>query len=160
MRRPRMRVIPRRLMVSAIVIAACAGLALVGLTVYQHRVHLEWYHGVEKRIVRIAAKRPQDVSPNQWAYYVHWTWNLHCNCGTPDQFDWTERAKFLAEFDRRLEGRVDVGLIDWIWDEYAKHSGCGRNYSRNFRPTEPDHIRSGFIGQETEYDLRQWIDKN
>jgi hypothetical protein len=155
----RFRLTVRRMIVAAIILATSSMLAIVCRSLYQHREHLAWYHRIEERIVRLAKKRPQEVSPNQWAYDIHWTWNLHCNCGTPDQFDGNERERFLAEFDRRLEGRVDLGTIDWIWDEFSEHSRCGGWYSRNFRPTDPAHLRAWFTGQEAGYDLQYWIDR-
>jgi hypothetical protein len=156
----RERITIRRKLVVAMVVASCLPLAIFALYLDQHRRHLAWYRLIEGRIARLAGERPEDLSPNRWAYCLHWTWNLHCNCGTFDQFDEDETRRFLEEFDRRLAGRVDLGTIDWIWDEYAEHSRCGRWYSTNFRPTDPDHVRGWFIGQERDYRLQYWIDLN
>ena len=40
-------------------------------------------------------------------------------------FSSSERDRFVAEFDRRLRGRVDPNTIDWIWDQYVEHSKGG-----------------------------------
>ena len=61
--------------------------------------------------------------------------------------------------DRRLTGTVDLGTIDWIWDEYIKHSTGGRHYSQGYRPTDPDHVRQFFEGYERSYDLQEWLDR-
>jgi hypothetical protein len=70
-----------------------------------------------------------------------------------------ERARFLAEFDRRLKGKVNLGTIDWIWDEYVQHSTGGRNYSRNYRPTDPDHLREFSTGNYGSFDLAEWLER-
>ena len=36
---------------------------------------------VEYRILRLAEKRPEDVSPEQWSFCLYWTWQLHDNYG-------------------------------------------------------------------------------
>ena len=40
-------------------------------------------------------------------------------------FSSSERDRFVAEFDRRLRGRVEPNTIDWIWDQYVEHSKGG-----------------------------------
>src|SRR5581483_12123880 len=112
------------------------------------------------RILRLAAHRPEGVSPSEWAYYVHWTWNLHSNWGGYLSFDSKERDGFLAEFDRRLNEGIDVGSINWIWDQYVEHSTGGRHYSRNYRPTDA-HVKCNYYeGQEGGYKLQWWLDES
>jgi hypothetical protein len=136
---------------------------LVGLSfwsaVRSRQQHGEWYRAVEDHIIMLAGRRPEGVSPSQWAYCVHWTWQLHSNFGGYEYFDHNERAGFLAEFDRRLGGAVELGTIDWIWDEYVEHTTGGRNYARNYRPTERSHLRAFSAGRLGEYDLGPWLAK-
>jgi hypothetical protein len=65
----------------------------------------------------------------------------------------------LEEFDRRLRGRVDLGTIDCIWDEYVEHTSGGRRYSKEYRPTVPENIRKWFTEQKEIYDLQRWLDR-
>jgi hypothetical protein len=157
MRWPRVRFTARRMIVEVAIVSACFLLVLSYLFVYEHYEHHEWYRNVEERIVRLADKRPPDMSSSRWAYSIHWTWNLHANYGGYESFDRSERARFLREFDRRLDGKVDLGTIDWIWDEYVKHSSGGRYYSENFRPTDPKNVRAWFTDQQQSYDLNEWL---
>jgi hypothetical protein len=138
--------------------------ALLGLSFWlviwrPHQQHLEWYRDIEEHIIRLADRRPEGVSPSRWAYCLSWTWQLHTNCGGYEYFDRSERTGFLAEFDRRLTGTVDLGTIDWIWDEYVEHSTCGRGYSRKYRPTDPGHLRDFLAGKLGHYDLQEWLDR-
>jgi hypothetical protein len=121
--------------------------------------HSEWYHDIEDHIVMLADKRPDGVSPSQWAYCLSWTWQLHSNCGGYEYFDHSERARFLAEFDRRITETVNLGTIDWIWDEYVEHSRGGRHYSRRYRPSDPDHLRDFLAGKQGDFDLRWCLDR-
>ncbi len=158
-----MRLPPLRFTVRMRRIAVVALGTFVGLSfwtfVLRHEQHDEWYRKIEDHIVMLADKRPEGVSTSQWAYCLSWTWQLHSNCGGYSYFDHSERAGLLAEFDRRLRGMVDLGTIDWIWDEYVEHSTCGRVYSRNHRPTDPDQFPDFSLGKPGDDDLREWLDR-
>ncbi len=143
-------------------IPATAALAFAGFIVYTivvHDHHSRWYREIDYRILRLAEKRPENVSPDRWAFCIHWTWQLHGNYGAYETFDRAERSRFLEEFDRRLNGRVDLGTIDWIWDQYVEHSTGGRRYSRNYRPTDPERLCE--ISEDTKgpSDLPWWLDR-
>jgi hypothetical protein len=134
-------------------------LSLWLFVVRPHQQHLEWYRGVEDRIVRLADKRPEGVSPSRWAYCLHWTRQLHSNYGTYEFIKPREQVRFLREFDRRLRAKVDVDTIDWIWDEYAKQTAGGLRYSQHYRPTDPGNIRFWFTDQKESYNLQEWLDR-
>ncbi len=127
--------------------------------VLRHEQHNKWYRKIEDHIIMLAEKRPASVRASQWAYCLSWTWQLHSNCGGYSNFNHSERARFLTEFDRRLTGTVDLGTIDWIWDEYVEHSTCGRVYSRNHRPTDPDQLPDFSLGKPGDDELRDWLDR-
>jgi hypothetical protein len=162
MRLPRVRFRVRRIvMVVMAVVSVCFLPALTCRVVFiicEYEQHKKWYINVEDHILLLADKRPPDVSPSRWAYYLHWTWQLHTNHGGYEYFKRRERERFLRNLDRRLAGKVDVATIDWIWDEYVKNAGAGY-YSERFRPTDPTTIRGYFTGQEGSYDLNGWVAK-
>jgi hypothetical protein len=149
----------RRMTIGVVAVGAFAGLAFWTFVLRPHMQHAQWYRDVEDRIVRLADKRPEGVSPSHWAYCLYSTWQLHSNFGGYTYFDRSERERFLAEFDRRLRGTVDLGTIDWIWDVYVEHSTGGRDYSRNYRPTDPEHLRDFLAGKLGDYDLQEWLDR-
>ncbi len=153
--------IPSRWYLGCLIPPAIGLVALACIFVYLivvHHHHRLWYQGVEYRILRLAEKRPAEVSPDQWAFCVYWTWQLHDNYGGYEFFDPARRGPFLAEFDRRLDGRVDLGTIDWIWDQYVEHAK-GRYFSENFRPTSPQRLRQVSEGKMGELNLQEWLDK-
>jgi hypothetical protein len=153
----------RRALIRLMLIAPVALAAFLGFAYWRfarsHARHLEWYRDIEDHIIMLAANRPDGIAPGQWAYCLSWTWQLHSNCGDYAYFDHAERARFLAEFDHRLAGRVDFGTIDWIWDVYVEHSTCGRDYSRSHRPTKPQNLRDASTGRQGDDDLREWLDR-
>ena len=150
----------QRCLIAFGIVVALVGLAIWGLAIYPRHRHYEWYRGVEDRIVRLADKRPEGMTPGQWAYCLHWTWNLHTNCGGYE--DWRnsgDRASFSAEFDRRLQAAVDLSTIDWIWDQYASRATGGRDYASLYRPTDPGNIRKWYEEEKESYDLEPWLDR-
>ena len=88
---------------------------LFGYMAVIHAKHRIWYEHVEARILALAERRPREIAPSQWGYYIACTWNLHSNLGTAMKFESSARNGFLAEFDSRLNRHVDRGTIDWIW---------------------------------------------
>jgi hypothetical protein len=154
-----MRFTVQNMMDAAALVFAVLLLCFWLFLVRPHQLHAEWYRDIEDHIVMLADKRPDGVSPSQWAYTIHMTWNLHCNYGGYSYFDHNERARFLADFDRRLKVKVDLSTIDWIWDEYVKHSTGGRHYSRNYRPTDPNHLQEFAAGNYGSFDLPGWLER-
>jgi hypothetical protein len=128
--------------------------------VHSHEQHEQWSRDIQDHIVMLADKCPDGLSAGQWAHCLSWTWQLHANCGSYDFFDHRERARFLAEFDGRLKGTVDLGTIDWIWDQYVAHSQCGRAYSQNHRPTNPDRLREISADTPGNDQLQEWLDRS
>jgi hypothetical protein len=120
--------------------------------------HQRWYRAVERRILSLAERRPADVDAKQWAACLHWTWNLHGNYGGFTYFDVTARDPFLAEFDRRLRGKIDLSIIDWIWDQYALHTSGGSHYSDLDRPTTAERLREASFNRYGENNLNEWIE--
>jgi hypothetical protein len=102
--------------------------------------HRRWYNQVRVDLYALADKRPADVPPGQWEFMVGWTLHLHSNWGA--SHTWVDRDQmwpFLEELERRLQGPVSIGTIDWIWDEYARITKGGREYGERYRPTQsPD----------------------
>jgi hypothetical protein len=153
------RLFTTRLMrVAPVVLAAFLGFSYWRFQ-RSHERHDQWCRDIEDHIVMLADKRPEGVTAGQWAHCLSWTSQLHGNCGGYAYFDHSNRTEFLAEFDRRLAGPVDLGTIDWIWDEYVAHSTCGRDYARNHRPTDPERLRDASADNLGDDHLREWLDR-
>ena len=131
------------------------GMCIWLLVLRPQQQHMDWYRMVEDRMLTLATKRPDDVSPQLWAFCLHCTWNLHTNAGGYNDFDMAAKGEFLAEFDRRLNAKVDLGTIDWIWNQYVEHSHGGLSYSKH-RPTKPEMMRQ-FSEAPDEFDLEDWL---
>jgi len=100
------------------------------------RSRLQWHDRVRADLKKLARLRPVDANGGQWDYAVGWTWQLNSNCWDVDR---TWIHGFADELERRMEGRVGHADIEWIWDEYAKHTKHGQGYSDKYRPTRsPD----------------------
>lgn len=109
--------------------------------------HRAWADRVQADIKSLARKRPPDVTRGQWEFVVGWTMNLHGNCGSIHstvEREW--RDGFAAELERRLQGPVTLADIDWIWDEYARHTQGGQRYSDLYRPTRSEGFLDARVG--------------
>ena len=113
-------------------------------------VHVRWYDRVRGDIHSLAHKRPPEVSKGQWEFVVGWTNNLHGNCGSVrGSVDLEWRFAFEAELKRRLQGPITLADVEWIWDEYAKHTSYGQTYSDRWHPLrspEFPHATEGVFG--------------
>jgi len=141
-------------------IAALYVLVLVvvfGWYVHRQSVHMRWYRRIEYLILSLAPKRPANVTPQQWAQCLTHTWNLHVNFGPSGYFAESERERFAAEFDDRLEGTVSLDTIDWVWDEFARHAPGSRSYMR-YRPTTTEMLE-GASELPNEEPLDWWIEQ-
>ncbi len=144
----------RRLaVVAAVLIAACFA-AWFGW--YRPLAkHRRWYREVECLIIELAAHRPPDVTPRQWAFCLHNTSNLHGNYGNSSYWQNTRRRDELAvEFRDRLRGKVGIDTIDWFWDAYVQAAPRSKRYI-HYRPTQIERLKDA--GSQDEYDLNSWL---
>ena len=81
-------------------------------------------------IVSLKDRRPPKITRGQWGSAVAWTRNLHANSLLMFEADGPTIAAFEQRLRKRLEGRIDMRTIDWIWDEYASLCPHGDRYQR------------------------------
>jgi hypothetical protein len=90
---------------------------------------VRWSGRVSKDIKSLVYKRPPELSKGQWEFIVGWTINMHANCGSiPGKVEPAWRDEFAAELKRRLQGPISLADIDWIWDEYVRHTTYGQTF--------------------------------
>jgi hypothetical protein len=85
---------------------------------------------IDELIGSLAARRPAGITRGQWSSAVGWTHNLHHNSLLMFQTDVATMAAFEKRLQTRLDGKVDMETIDWIWNEYAKTCPGGESYQR------------------------------
>jgi hypothetical protein len=145
-----------KLSTAAVVLLSIACAACWFGVFWPHLRHGRWYREIECLIVELAPRRPRDVTPRQWAYCLHHTWNLHTNYGNAVYWDACRAQEFKAEFRDRLRGEVRLDTIDWFWDAYVSAAPRAGNYLR-YRPTHPEHLKEA--DSQGEYDLAHWLAK-
>ncbi len=92
---------------------------------------------MKRAITRLAFHCPDDLTDKQWVYCIHWTWNLHGNCGViPDYIPTNDLQRIVEEFETKIDAGPNLATIDWLWDEYDRSSSIG--YER-FRPTSAEN---------------------
>jgi hypothetical protein len=133
----------RGLLLIAVIYAAWVGYAF-GWLFYKSAVHRRWQEHVKVLILQLAPKRPADVTPEQWAHCLQWTWNLHANYGGQSYFPEAEREPFALEFERLVEGPVRLDTIDKIWDSYVRHAPRAKPYM-HFRPTTGEMFKQASV---------------
>lgn len=107
------------------------------------RRHREFCQTTRAELMTLAEKRPPGVTPKQWHHVVAWTLNAHSNTLVATrQIPRFEMARFEANLRERLQAPVNLGTIDWIWDEFVRlGSSSAMSYSERFRPTTTERLR-------------------
>jgi hypothetical protein len=126
--------------------AACllaGGVAFWVLVLDPARRHLAFCQESRAELQSLAKRRPTSLSRQQWECVVAWTLNGHANILTFKQdIPQAERDQFLARLRTRLSGYVNLGMVDWVWDEFERLSpSYGPIYSGKCRPTSPERLK-------------------
>lgn len=91
---------------------------------------------MEAAILKLSLKVPPEFTESQWAYCIHWTWQLHSNYGHESYTPTVALERMSAELLVRIDAGADRKTIDWFWDEYLQACPKAEQYQR-FRPTIP-----------------------
>jgi hypothetical protein len=90
-------------------------------------------------ILSLAERRPPELTEDQWAYCILWTWNLHSNYSSFASYISTDDLERIEKGLReRTKSEVSLETIDWFWDEYTGANSKVANYD-HFRPTAPEN---------------------
>jgi hypothetical protein len=100
-------------------------------------------------IASLAKKCPPDMTQDQWNVAVSWTNNLPGN-SLLLYANLDDLRTFQRELEKKVQGKADMKLISWIWDEHARLTPAGQWYKQNFQRimldemqlSEPDRIVS------------------
>jgi hypothetical protein len=83
------------------------------------------FHGlvvqVSEEIESLELRRPPDVPPDQWNRAVAWTRNLIVQVYfSPVASDPDSLEQLRDELRQKLNGSVDLGTLQWIWEHCEK----------------------------------------
>ena len=107
------------LIVAFILVALLIFLELAGRARWER--HGRVSDRMEMAILRLAFHRPSDLTDDQWAYCISWTYNLHRNFGViPDWFPTDELERVVETLEAEIDAGPSLATIDWIWDEYCR----------------------------------------
>lgn len=111
---------------------------------------------MEIAILSLATKRPRELTADQWAHCVTWTWNLHCNFGQlPYEIPTNDLDQIASGLQERVEQGPDLATIDWVWDQYMESCPSARN-CEHWRPTAPDNRDAFQVGYHGVNALARW----
>lgn len=112
---------------------------VVGIRAY----HLDSFYREQRagqgELVRLADRRPANVSPSDWECATSWAVNAYGNVCIPEYVSLDEMRRLRAELEARLRGPVDLATVDWLWDRLGRTGPHGQDYRRRFEP----HYRKG-----------------
>ncbi|MEZ6043582.1 MAG: hypothetical protein R3C20_24050 [Planctomycetaceae bacterium] len=86
------------------------------------------------------------MEPSQWKVAVDWTNNLNSNSLVWGFKDGAAIRRHRKQIEERIQRKVDMDTITWIWDQYAELCPAGARYQQ-WRQVmldeiaEADHIR-------------------
>lgn len=107
---------------------------LMGFQMYRFHRHSRVYERMKVAITQLSMNRPDDLTDDQWAYCILWTWNLHGNYGYLPYMPTDELEGIVEEFEVKSEADPSLETIDWLWDEYMRVAPSASHYE-HFRPT-------------------------
>ncbi len=138
-----------------VVIVACfVGYVIVKIAPYER--HRPVAEKMSVAVLRLSEDRPADLTDDQWAYCITWTWNLHSNYGLVHSYVSTrDLERIERELHARIDNGADLGTIDWIWDQYVQSYPRARHYN-HFRPTSPENKESFEAGAHGGNSLSEW----
>lgn len=90
-------------------------------------------------VMSLVDRRPPEITRGQWGSAVAWTRNLIGNSMLLAADDMRPIADFQKRLQEKLNGKVDMTTIDWIWEECARLTPQGANYQK-FRPVMLEEI--------------------
>lgn len=152
----------RRWRRTLLLIACIWGIGLAaGAGWLYHKIedHRHWYREVEHQILRLAAKKPDGVTAEQWAACITWMWNLHSNYGWESDFPEERREPFLREFTQHVDGPGSFDTVDWFWDEYIRCAPRAGTYPQ-WRPDTAEMRKDDKVHPELTIEpLDFWLTK-
>jgi hypothetical protein len=117
------------------VLCVCA--AVIGPLVRYIHQSRRFYGHVDRVVATIRSfhsRRPADVSDEQWTEAVEWTANvIYQDFFAPNSEELRGLERLSTELDERAKGEVDLGTLQWIWDECANTCGGPNSYGIRFR---------------------------
>ncbi|MBN1908424.1 MAG: hypothetical protein JW818_01680 [Pirellulales bacterium] len=128
-----------------------------GTKFYRYYRHSRVSDRMKAAITRLAFYRPDDLTDDQWAHCIFWTWNLHGNYGVvPDFIPTADLERMVTEFEAKIDEGPNRATIDWLWDEYYRSAPNAHNYEQ-FRPTLPNNLADLEAGvYDDDYSLSWW----
>src|SRR4051794_6873902 len=80
----------------------------------------------------IRSLRPSDptgISPTEWDCALGWTVTAYCNvCFSPGHVGTPEMYRLRDDLARKLDRRIGVDTLAWIWDRLAQTGPHGKQY--------------------------------
>ena len=124
---------PRKTSIVGRLLCVIGLLFVVGMLVLGYRratLPIREHHQIGEMIASLATRRPEEMTREQWQAVYFWTVNLHVH-SSMHYANGDDRRRFQSELHKKLNRRVDMDTIIWIWDEYAHLTDAGKNYQIN-----------------------------
>lgn len=110
---------------------------------------------INQKIVALELRRPSDVPAEVWQASVAWTSIAICNiCFSERHAPYAELLRYERELDERLEGPVDLRLLEWARLRLAETGPHGRRYVERWRPDWDASIGQDIHADRNESDPR------
>ena len=110
------------------------------------REHHRLVWNIYASIRSLVSKRPPDLTKDQWDVAVLSTERLPSNYLLSGRVKVDDLRRFQRELEEKAKEKVDMELIFWIWDEYAKLSPAGQRYKDEYQHGMLDQMRQMSAG--------------
>lgn len=130
-----------------VLIVAVGIVALFSVGVYRSIRHRQAREEMATAITRLAMHQPPGIAKEQWAFCIHWTWNLHANFGAMFYAPTGGLQRLARQLNSRIDSGPDLSTIDWVWDQYIEMYPPSAAYEK-WRPTSPQNREAFLMGSE------------
>lgn len=99
---------------------------------------------IESRIRHLQPSEPNSIDPNVWNCARQWIlYALGESCQVPGNPANHELMRLIEDLEAKLQGKVDLETLKWIWYRLGKVGRSGESYTRSFMPQFQKCLETG-----------------
>lgn len=132
----------RNIVIIAVALTAMIALTPLGLRIYNIKKFNYYTDRIEKAIEQMAQKWPQQVKRETWDEACNWLLTANANiCFSPEHVPMDKVILLSEKFESKVAGPVNLGTVEWMWDEFAAASPYGAEYADWYRAVYLEYLK-------------------
>jgi len=133
-----MQKMPRRISLVGALVAVAMTAVLLGFCIVPVGRHLEWTRlkqQMDSSIRYMQPSQPNSISPDVWECAHNWVVTAYGNICIIEGTSKPEMYRLRDDLQKKLNGRIDLGTLNWIWNRLGESGQHGKRYTERFGPS-------------------------